>query len=192
MATSPSRKALIWTAAGTVAGVGALVVAVLPGRERGVTVTQSGDGVVQVVGERASAQLIQARGELRGKSLAEARQEARKYATVDPSPGQPAPFLVLDAPHGMWVRSSGDRGGHHVGAVADNSTVWADCAATTDFDPDPADDAGPRWLRVRWPVTAPSDKVYSSQPSDPHTGWLYAGQTVPVGHNGQMPVCDHP
>jgi hypothetical protein len=202
MAVSVSRKTLYWTAAGVVVAAIALVVTVAwtHGTDAGGghSQTQSGTGNMQagdgglVVGGDLSVQSEQFKAEVRGLTREQAEQAGRKYANVAPPRGQAAPFLVIDAPHHLWVRSSGTAGGHHIGAAFDGATVWADCQVTTDFDPDRTDGTGAVWLRIHWPTDQPNDQLNNSQPADPYAGWVYAGQTLPAGHNGKIATCDNP
>lgn len=194
-AASLSRKGVFWTAAGViVAGVGVIVTIVLSGQSsNGGDVQQSGsnnqqadDGGV-VVGRDLVQQFTQ---EARGRTRAEVEEIAKRYAGVSPKSGEPAPFLVVDAPRHLWVRSSGAVGGQHIGAVFNESTVWADCLDTTGFDPDQTDRFGDVWLRIRWHTDKPNNDIASSQPSGRYQGWVYAGQTLPAGHNGKIPQCD--
>jgi hypothetical protein len=201
MSLSLTRKTYYWTAAGVVVAVIAILVTVMlaDGSRAGSSPAQeqqpdsNGCGV-QVRGDGNQVQVTaeQFKCEVKELTREQAQLKARAYASVAPPAHQPAPFVVIDAPKHLWVRSSGTTTGHHIGAAYDGSTVWADCQITTDFDPDPSDDAGAVWLRIHWPTEKPNDKLASSQPSDRFAGWVYAGQTVPAGHNGKIPICVNP
>ena len=71
----------------------------------------------------------------------------------------------------------------------DRSVLWADCLATTAFEPDPVVKAGPKWLRIRWPNQSPTNKFFNSGTSDPFRGYAYVGYTIPYGHNGRILAC---
>ena len=207
---STARKALYWTIASVVVAVIAIVVSVMIADDGGglhqpSTVSdqqqngtsnyqQNGAGNAIVQGDHNQVEINSQKfkEEVRGLTREEAAQQAEKYRDVVPKPGEPGPYLVLDAPHHLWVRSSGTTTGHHIGAAFNNATIWADCVTTTTFDPDRTDTTGPVWLRIRWPNEKPSDTLMASQPSDKYTGWVYAGQTLPAGHNGTIPTCTNP
>jgi hypothetical protein len=207
---SLASKALYWTIAGVIVAVIAIVVSVAldddakrtPGQSAVSNQQQSGTsnnqqngpGNTILQGDHNQVQINpqQFKDEVRGLTREQAEQQAEKYRTVAPKAGEPAPYLVLDAPHHLWVRSSGTTTGHHIGAAFNNATVWAECVTTTTFDPDRTDSTGPVWLRIRWPNEKPSDNLMASQPGDRYTGWVYAGQTLPAGHNGTIPTCTNP
>jgi hypothetical protein len=189
MAMKISHKTLWWTAAGVLIAGATLVVTLRPGGGgHNTTQTQGGSNNVQVGGNLVQ----QFKDEVQGLTREQAEEAARKYANVPPPVGKPAPYLVVGAPHHLWVRSSGTATGHHIGAAYDGSTVWADCTATTDFDPDGTDDTAAVWLRIHWPTDKPNDNLRNSQPGDRYAGWVYTGQTLPAGHNGAIPTCQNP
>lgn len=198
MKASKSRRTLWWTAVGAVGTVLAIVVSVVlwvasagtggriqdqdgQGNRQYGDIVNNGNGDINVT-DQFKQQVI-------GKSPAEARALAQKYATVAPPANGPAPYTIVGAPRGVFVRSSGAADGRHIGAVSDNVIVWADCQATTDFDPDPTDDTGALWLRIRWHTDETTDALANPEPSGPFPGWVYAGLTVPAGHNGKIPTC---
>jgi hypothetical protein len=204
MKASMSSKTLKWTAVGSIGTVLAIVVSVVlwasaassssPGQDpSGQTVNQGGQNNNQYVNNGSGSITVTASQfaqQMSGKTRAEAEALAQKYAEVPPPVPGPAPFTIVDAPHGVFIRSSGRADGRHVGAVTNNVTVWADCRAKTDFDPDPTDDTGPEWLRIRWHTDKTNDSLAAPQPTGPYAAWVYAGLTVPAGHNGQIPTCD--
>jgi hypothetical protein len=125
-----------------------------------------------------------------GASDAEVRKAAAGFAGTPPPGDGPAPFRVVDTEEkGLKVRTTPDLAGIQIGSAANGTTVWADCAAETGFDPELRDGAGPRWLHVRWPDTKPGTTFRNSDPANPLQGWVYAGFTVPAGHNGQIRPC---
>lgn len=196
MTTGLSSRALRWTAAGVVvAAIGTAATIYFSSREAEPSnaQTQSGSGIQQggtgnvIVG---GDYIQQFKDEVHGRSREEAEKVADRFADVLPKAGEPAPFLVVDSPRHVWVRSSGTQDGYHVGAVYNESTVWADCTATTGFDPIQTDGFGAVWLRIRWHTDQPNDDIKSSQPSGSHRAWIYQGLTLPVGHNGKVPQCD--
>lgn len=198
-----ARPTLYWTAAGALVAVLtlglAVALAIWPSDDRadGTTVQQqqsghSGNGDIQVNGDlngNVYSNAEEFQDEAKGLTPSEAADAAKKYQNVAPPTGQPAPYLVVGAPRGLWVRSTGTVEGFHVGAAINGAVVWAECRRTTTFDPDPADHAGPVWLRIRWPTDEPNEALATSQPSSPHTSWVYTGHTVPSGHNGAVPEC---
>jgi hypothetical protein len=194
---SMSRKTLLWTAAGVVVAVATLIYAIWSGTDSGDdrAQAQSGSGNVQGgdnsinAGRDIVIHAEQLKEETRGMTRQEAEQAASRYAEVNPVVGQANPYLVIEAPSHLWVRSSGTVTGYHIGAAHNGSLVWVDCVATTDFDPELTDTTGPVWLRVRWPTDQPNDDIKSSQPSDRYVGWVYSRYTVPAGHNGRVPAC---
>jgi hypothetical protein len=199
MAISLSRKSLYWTAAGVVVAVASLIVTIMlaNGSSAGDTQTQSGTNNQQVgngsiaIGGNFSIQQF-AQQVRAAPSREEAERIADKYKNVFPKLGQPAAFIVVDAPRHVWVRSSGTVGGYHIGAVYNGAIVWADCSAATEFDPMATDDLGAVWLRIRWHTNKSNDHPAASQPSDQYEGWVYAGLTLPAGHNGKVSDCDKP
>jgi hypothetical protein len=196
MAVSLTRKSLYWTAAGVVVAVASLIVTIVlaNGPSQGDTQQQSGsnnqqaqDGGIVVGGNfsiQEFAQQVRA-----APNLEEARRLADKYKNVSPKRGQPAAFIIVDAPHHVWVRSAGTVDGYHIGAVYNGAPVWADCSTVTNFDPITTDDIGAKWLRIRWHTNKPNDQPAASQNSDKYYGWVYAGLTLPAGHNGEIPDC---
>ncbi|MBB5824916.1 hypothetical protein [Micromonospora carbonacea] len=192
MAMSLSRKTYFWTAAGVV--VAAVAVGVKLARSEAnpaprTDLNQSGTGNVQLNGDN---NVVTVASTLKGLTREAAEARAKNFDYLAPPAGQPAPFLVIEAPNHLWVRSSGTTSGHHIGAAHNETVVWADCTATTDFDPDPTDSIGPVWLRIRWNTDKPNDNLSNSQPGDRYPGWVYAGQTIRVGHNGEIPTCVNP
>lgn len=91
---------------------------------------------------------------------------------------------------GLWIRSSPNRAGYHIGLALHLAPVFVDCVKTTRFDPDPGTGSGPRWYKVHWPNSKPSESSeFSSSPSDPAQGWAYAYYLSPNGTNGQVRQC---
>lgn len=62
--------------------------------------------------------------------------------------------------------------------VPTGRTVYVDCQVTDGWDTQEGTSGGKVWYKVRWPD---AETVGDS--------WVYSGWTVPVGHNGQVPVC---
>ncbi|GAB3985830.1 hypothetical protein V1634_29535 [Plantactinospora veratri] len=199
MATSLSRKSLYWTAAGVIvafAGVIApIVFASCSSGERGGSQVQSGTGNQQAqhgglnAGRDIVIQSDEFKRNVHGQTREQALAAAEKYQSVDPDEGKPAPYLIIDAPRHVWVRSSATATGYHIGAVFNEAIVWADCSGTSEFDPVLTDETGGSWLRIRWHTDQPNDHIASSQPSGRYAGWVYAGLTLPAGHNGRIPQC---
>lgn len=106
-------------------------------------------------------------------------------------PRTPAPFRVLfdENPRDLFIRSSPRKSGHHIGLALHGADVWVDCVTTSDFNADPSTPGGPKWYRVRWPTSGPSDAVGSSSPSDPSHGWAFAYYLRPDASNGKVPAC---
>jgi hypothetical protein len=116
------------------------------------------------------------------------------YLNKAPSGRGPWPFTVLHdvvaGSHiGLWIRSSSERDGHHIGLAAHANPVWVDCIKTSSFNPEPGLSTGARWYKVHWPRTDPTDAPMSSSPSDPAQGWAYVYYLSPNGTDGKVPVC---
>jgi hypothetical protein len=114
--------------------------------------------------------------------------------TARPAAPGPWAFTVLfdevgGKPLGLYIRSSPDRNGHHIGLALHLTAVWVDCVKVTTFDPDLGTGNGPRWYKVHWPSAERSDAIGRSDPSDPAQGWAYAYYLRPNGTNGQVPAC---
>lgn len=195
MAMSISRKTLIWTAIS--ACVAALTLAVAffrPDSAGGSRQSQSGTGNQQAgsdsVNISGNGNVVEFQKGAKNLSIEEAKKFAEKYASIPPSPGEPAAFMVVGAPKHLYIRSSGKVDGHRVGFVYNESIIWADCRATTGWDGDPMDSAPDVWLRIRWNTDKPNSNAGNSEPSGQYQAWAYAGYTVPAGHNGDIPECD--
>jgi hypothetical protein len=124
-----------------------------------------------------------------GASIEQLQRAAEKYADVPP-PSSPAAFRVVNTGDmGLKVRTSGATDGVQIGSAAQDAVVWVNCRATTDFDPVLDDQTGASWFLIRWPSTVPGSSFRNSEPGGPAQGWIYAGYTLPAGHNGQVPSC---
>lgn len=125
-----------------------------------------------------------------GTPDADVRAAAATYATTPPPVGGPAPYRVVDTQElGLKVRTTPDVDGVQIGSAANATTLWVDCVAITRFDPVVTDNVDARWLRVRWPTTTPGTAFHNSDPGSPQRGWVYAGLTVPAGHDGKISTC---
>jgi hypothetical protein len=120
----------------------------------------------------------------------EVRALAAEFSDVEPTGEGPWPFWVVVSPDGLQVRSTGTQEGDQVGSVTNGSTVWADCVATTEFDPGAQSNVGPSWLRIRWPSDEPGTTFANSTPTAPFSAFVYRGYVVPAGHNGAIPACE--
>ncbi|MDY7101650.1 MAG: hypothetical protein S0880_10720 [Actinomycetota bacterium] len=171
-----------------VAGVLAVVVMLFDGSEDG---TRQTCGNVAGDGNELVCQLGVSLQEAGAMSDAELEAEAYDADPQDVIPGGPWPFIVYRTESvGLKVRSSAVKDGVTVGAIVDRGTAWVECRTTTSFNPDPALGTGPMWYRVRWPSDEATNEYLESEPAAVHTGWIYAGYTDPVGHNGEVPECD--
>ena len=200
MKMSISRTTLRWTVGGVIVAVVAIVVSIVLWADTDSaavahTQTQSGqhntqldnggivnNGTMSITPEQFAQQV-------QTMSVPQARQLALQYARIAPPATGPAPYTIVGAPHDLFVRSSGTADGFHIGAVSNGVTVWADCQMTTSFDPDQTDDTGSVWLRIRWYTNQPNDALANPQTSGGFPGWVYAGFTVPAGHDGKIPTC---
>lgn len=113
---------------------------------------------------------------------------------ASPAGSGPWAFTVLfdevgGKPLGLFIRSSPEKAGFHLGLAEHLTAVWVDCVKTNQFDPDPGTGGGPRWYKVHWPSNVRSDAVLQSSPSDPAQGWAYAYYLRPNGTNGHVPAC---
>ena len=175
---STEVRSLLWTAAGVVVAPDHAP-ATQPINQNGTAAT--GGTVINNSGYLNFQQQVPP-----GTSDADVRSAASAYANVAPPADGPAPFRVVDTQDlGLKVRTTPTTQGVQIGSAANATTLWVDCAATTDFDPVTTDGVGPRWLRVHWPATT----FHNSDPESPDQGWVYAGLTVPAGHNGQVREC---
>jgi hypothetical protein len=117
-----------------------------------------------------------------GLSHVRAERIATAYALVAPPAGQPAPFVVVnDVPYqAADVYTGATVAAPRAGLAPDYSTVWADCQTFV---------TRTLLLQIRWPNNQASEDFLVSRPTDPYTAYLDAGNTVPAGHNGRVPVC---
>lgn len=120
--------------------------------------------------------------------------EASISRSPSPAGSGPWAFTVLydevgGKPLGLFIRSSPDKSGFHIGLAQHLTPVWVDCVEVNQFDPDPGTGSGPRWFRVHWPSATQSNAELQSSPSDPAQGWAYAYYLRPNGTNGKVPAC---
>lgn len=190
--TTNQMQTLLWTAAGVVvAGViGVITIALMVQSPAGAQVTGGGTAISGSTGVTVNNDFVTFQQQApSGSSPAEVRAAAQRYTDVAP-PAGPAPFRVVDAGEkGLKVRTTGTLEGTQVGSAADGAVLWASCRAVTDFDPVLTDDIGAEWLLVQWPTAVPGSEFRNSEPGSPERGWVYAGYTVPAGHNGRVPEC---
>jgi hypothetical protein len=114
--------------------------------------------------------------------------------TASPAPPGPWAFTVLydevgGKPLGLYIRSSPERSGFHIGLAQRLTTVWVDCVKTNRYDPDLGTGNGPHWFKVHWANKRKSEATFDSSPSDPAQGWAYAYYLRPNGTNGHVPAC---
>lgn len=119
------------------------------------------------------------------------KTELAKRSTAAPSPDGPWAFVVIDTGDlGLFARSGNVARADRIGYAINRELVWADCVATIDFTPpEPINNVGPRWLKVRWKTDQPNGNHQLSDPGDTKRAWMYRGLTVPFGHNGAIPSC---
>ena len=102
----------------------------------------------------------------------------------------PWPFIVYaDDGIGLKVRTTNTVEGVQIGGLSTRNTAWVFCQEVSDFNPDPEREVGALWYQIAWPTEEPSTEYFTSQPSDPYTGWAFGGYLDPVGHNGDVPAC---
>lgn len=198
-----SKRALAWTIVGVVVAVAGVVAAfVLPGGG-GQSVSGTGNQVNQNSGSQSATGACGQVGT--GNSCVVQLQELAKESPTDEEfkagvaklgaapPEEPGPwaFVVVDTGElGLFARSTNELQGSRVGLALNREMVWVDCMATSDFTPpDPTNDVGPVWLKVRWKNDQTSATHMYSDPDDPKRAWMYRGLTVPFGHNGDVPDC---
>jgi hypothetical protein len=123
-------------------------------------------------------------------------QLAAELPTKNTQTSGPWAFIVLftdtsPSLQGLKVRTGPGLEDRQIGTAGNRQTIWAECDVHSGFDPlrGDAHDAGDRWLKVHWPSTRPGSDTRNSDVSDPVQGWVYAGLTVPNGHNGDLPGC---
>jgi hypothetical protein len=127
---------------------------------------------------------------------AEFKADLARHATGTPTGEGPWPFVVVDTfvdgtDLGLFARTTNTVKADRLGVAPNRSLIWADCAATSDFQPmdvEGENKIGPRWLHVRWVPTEPM-KLSASEPSSNDRAWMYRGNLVPVNHNGHIPDC---
>jgi hypothetical protein len=118
------------------------------------------------------------------------REAAKKYARINPQSNGPWPFVVVaDSSLGLKVRTSGLAQGVQVGSVAFKAPLWIECKRDTGFNPEPDNPNGSVWYQTKWPNDQPTTEYFNSSPADQFQQWVYGGLIVPVGHNGNVPVC---
>lgn len=189
-----------WTAIGAVAAVVAAVIAVVAlsnsGNDRDTTIKDSSIGGGSPngcanIGEGTQNCYIEQVQDLASSSEAVIIAAAREAVDVRPTQEGPWPFYVVrTAPIGLKVRSSNVEEATQLGGIANLSSVWAWCQATSDFDPVPDDDVPGLWLQIAWDHQEPNTTDYfQSEPGADGRAWIYAGFTVPTGHSGDIPEC---
>ena len=153
-----SQGQLWMTAIGVVVAVASVVVALVQLSDEPTTRQQNNNtltaGYCSQLGDvnNCSVQVQERLSEIdaRAKNDAEFREEVAKMSNIAPPSRGPWPFVVIGTRDiGLKIRSNGERDGKQIGSAANRSVLWADCLATTSFEPDPVVKAGPKWLRVR-------------------------------------------
>lgn len=186
-----------WTAVGAVAAVIAVAIGARSlfaggGEDRSTTVDveeAGGDGATQICTQvGACEQIIES---LEGASEREVIEGAREAADTAPTSEGPWPFYVVKtAPLGLKVRSTNVVEAAQLGAVGNLNPVWVWCRSESSFDPVPHDEVDALWLQIAWDHQQPNETEYlNSEPDAEGRAWVYAGFTVPVGHNGEVPEC---
>lgn len=178
-----------WVKAGAgaavLAAIVALVAIILGGNDREQHVN---NGSCNVQGDSNNVNCPEG---IPGQSLDEKlREDAERYADVEPTGDGPWPFAVVGTlDQGLKVRSTNVAEGEQLGGLAPHYPAWAVCQARSNFDPDPTTGTGPVWLKIKWDQQEPSDEFHPSNSGAKTTAWAYRGFLVPVGHNGDIPDC---
>lgn len=155
------------------------------------TVNNTGDGSTVLVCNNVKGSCstaLRELDELRDLPLGEALKELSKISDADrePSTNGPWPYIVLGtgAP-GLVMRdgiSPEDRALKGRPAAFEGKILYADCRVVDAWVADPSGpntDALDTWLKVRWP-----------EPADRAAVFTYNGYVFPVGHNGEIPLCE--
>jgi len=180
-----SRRTLIWTIIGALAGVAAVLIAILaPNPLPAISVNEGGSnpGGCIIVGNGNCTVPGAASDE-------EFNNRIRANAIGDPKPPAPYRFTVITSEQGLKVRTSGEPDGQQIGTATRHAVVWADCIQETSYNPDPSVDAGPKWLKIRWPNQTPTLKAFNSERTQTTFGYVHLGWVLPVDHNGKLPPC---
>src|SRR4051794_25014630 len=119
------------------------------------------------------------------------------FSAADPQGAPPWSFLVYNTRDqagneiGLKVRSGPELASTQIGSARGRALIWGECFVLSDFNPEAGSDVdvGPRWLRIRWPTSAPSTTFAESSPTDPAIGYVYAGYALPFNHNWNIPQC---
>jgi len=203
-----SRKALLWTVIGVAVAVIAVVVTVVTssggGGGQNANVSGTGNNVNQNSGTQNQASgtcgqigngnscVVQLQDLSKDTPTdGEFKAKLEKLSTAAPASPGPWAFVIIDTGNlGLFARSANIAQANRVGYAMNRDLVWADCVASSDFTPpDPGNDVGPQWLKVRWKNDQPSSNHMLSDPGDTKQAWMYRGLTVPFGHNGDIPSC---
>ena len=211
-ATSIPHRSLRWTVISALAGIAAVIVALVtlfwqddepprtppPAQSTG-PITQGDEACVNV-GTGNTCTIEREADEL-SKNAADAQQLREALAAVSQSPPQgagPWPFMAYDTRDGagndigLKINAAPTLAGTQIGSARGRSLLWADCYVMNDFKPVPdgsRNDVGPKWLRVHWPTGEPGSGFRDASATDQFTGYAYAGYALPFYHNGEIPPC---
>ena len=112
----------------------------------------------------------------------ESELKAMPSASLPPQGAGPWMFIVHGTHDlGLYVRDGFAMKDHRLPGeptLAEGTAVYVDCRMDDGFVADRAAAEVGRWYKIRYPEVADSGDF-----------WVYAGYTLPVGHNGQVPEC---